>query len=212
MPTRPQLPAPPRRVPPAGGPPSAGTPRTGVTAGESGSLAGSTPGRPVAKATAPLSLRLAIGRDGIGLELAEPVDLACLRVVELSTTLAGVRFPVDVSGGVTRFRHRRGDLQILRVEVGARDLERWMAPKVRGLVGTRMPDVWIEVGRARSTVCVAALLDADEANEASGRAAEATGLAGAATRRDAPVVAFDVHALAEDEDIVLVVANARGAG
>ncbi len=212
MPTRPQLPAPPRRVPPAGGPPSAGTPRagaTGVTAGESGSPAGSAPGRPAPKASAPLSLRLAIGRDGIGLELAEPVELACLRVVELSTTLAGVRFPVDVSGGVTRFRHRRGELQILRVEVAGRDVERWMAPKVRGLVGTRMPDVWIEVGRARSTVCVAALLDADEASQREG---EAIGLAGARPPRDAPIVAFDVHALADGEDIVLVVASARGAG
>jgi tetratricopeptide (TPR) repeat protein len=131
------------------------------------------------------------------------VDLACLRVVELSTTLAGMRFPVDVSGGVTRFRHRRGELQILRVEVAARDVERWMAPKVRGLVGTQMPDVWIEVGRAKSTVCVAAL-DADE----GGSGPAAPGIA----PRDAPVVAFDVHALAEDEDIVLVVTNARGAG
>ncbi len=206
MPTRPQLPAPPRRVPPAGEPPSAGTPRPGAPGGEPASPAGSARRRPAPKVTTPVSLRLAIGREGIGLELAEPVDLACLRVVELSTTLAGMRFPVDVSGGVTRFRHRRGELQILRVEVAARDVERWMAPKVRGLVGTRMPDVWIEVGRARSTVCVAALLDADE------RGGQASGLAGPVARRDAPVIAFDVHALAEGEDIVLVVAKARGAG
>jgi tetratricopeptide (TPR) repeat protein len=151
-----------------------------------------------------VALRLAIGRDGIGLELAEPVEIACLRVVELSTTLPGMRFPVDVSGGVTRFRHRRGDLQILRVDVAARDVERWIAPRLRGLVGTRVPDVWIEVGRATSTVCVAALLDAEE----RAPSAKVRGT----TSRDAPVLAFDVHAMAEGEDITLVVANARGSG
>jgi tetratricopeptide (TPR) repeat protein len=136
------------------------------------------------------------------------VEIACLRVVELSTTLAGMRFPVDVSGGVTRFRHRRGEMQILRVEIAARDVERWLAPKVRGLVGTRTPDVWIEVGRARSTVCVAAVPDAEERDaEERGEGDESGG-----APRDAPVIAFDVHALAEGEDIVLVVTNARGAG
>jgi tetratricopeptide (TPR) repeat protein len=113
-----------------------------------------------------------------------------------------MRFPVDVSGGVTRFRHRRGDLQVLRVEVAAREAERWIAPKLRGVVGTRTPDVWIEVGRASSTVCVSARVDADE------RSANDPG-----TRPpDAPILAFDVHLLAEGEDLALVVTNARGAG
>ena len=197
MPTRPQPPTGPRRPVTPAAPP-----------GGDGVAAGAAPvrGRRHAEASrskdlaAPLALRLAIGRDGIGLELADPVDLACLRVVEMSTTLPGMRFPVDVSGGVTRFRHRRGDLQILRIEVAARALEKWMAPRLRGLVGTRVPDVWIEVGRARSTVCVAALADAEERAE------------GDARTRDTPIVAFDIEALAEGEDIVLVVTNARGAG
>ena len=141
------------------------------------------------------ALQLAIGRDGIGLELAVPVDLACLHVTELSTSMPGVRFPVDVSGGVTRFRHRRGQLHVLRVEVPGRAVERWVAPRLRGLVSARTPDVWIEVGRARATMCVAALPEADEP-----------------AGRPAPVFAFDVHALAEGEDLVLVVTNARGAG
>jgi cellulose synthase operon protein C len=200
MPTRPQLPGPPGRVPPQGRPPATGTPPAGPP-GDPDDDARDRGGR--GKAAAPPALRLAIGRDGIGVELAEPVELGCLRVVELSTTLPGMRFPVDVSGGVSRFRHRRGDLQILRVEVAGRDVERWMAPRVRGLVGTRTPDVWIEVGRARSTVCVAALLDAEE---------RASGHAPGAAPHDAPIVAFDVLALAETEDIVLVVTNARGAG
>ncbi len=201
MPTRPQLPAPPRRGPPAAGPPLAGSPRTRGRGDPGGSRRPRGGGDP---AGAQVALRLAIGRDGIGLELAEPVEMACLRVVELSTTLPGMRFPVDVSGGVTRFRHRRGDLQILRVEVAARDVEKWLAPRLRGLVGTRVPDVWIEVGRATSTVCVAALLDAEER--------EPSANVRGTTSRDAPVLAFDVHAMAEGEDIALVVANARGAG
>jgi tetratricopeptide (TPR) repeat protein len=154
-----------------------------------------SPAGPRGRAPPKAALQLAIGRDGIGLELAEPVDVACLRVLELSTSLTGVRFPVDVSGGVMRFRHRRGQLHVLRVEVSARALERWVAPMLRGLVDTRAPDVWIEFGRARATVCVAALLDGDEP-----------------AARAAPVLAFEVHALAEGEDLVLVVANARGAG
>ncbi len=140
------------------------------------------------------ALQLAIGRDGIGLELAEPVYLACLHVVELSTSLPGVRFPVDVSGGVTRFRHRRGQLHVVRVEVPARAVELWIAPRIRGLVTTRTPEVWIEVGRAKATMCVNAVSEAEEP-----------------TGRPAPVFAFDVHALVEGEDLVLVVANARGA-
>ncbi len=204
MPTRPQPPAGPRRPPTPAAAPAA----DGVSAGaartreRSHAQVGQGGARSRGPAITPLALRLAIGRDGIGLELAEPAQLACLRVVELSTTLPGMRFPVDVSGGVTRFRHRRGDLQVLRVEVGGRDVEKWMAPRLRGLVGTRVPDVWIEVGRARATVCVAALGEAEEPDGAPG---------GAATR-DAPIVAFDVHTLADGEDIVLVVANARGAG
>jgi tetratricopeptide (TPR) repeat protein len=127
-----------------------------------------------------------------------------VRVVELSTALPGMRFPVDVSGGVTRFRHRRGELQVLRVEIAGGDVERWMAPRLRGLVGTRTPDVWIEVGRARSTVCVAATAEPEESVGAAGRIDP--------ERRDPPIVTFDVHALAEGEDLMLVVANARGAG
>jgi tetratricopeptide (TPR) repeat protein len=139
------------------------------------------------------ALQLAIGRDGIGLELAEPVDLGCLRITELSTGMPGVRFPIDVSGGVTRFRHRRGQLHVLRVEMSAHAVERWIAPRLRGVVSSRTPDVWIEVGRATATMCVTAFPDAEEA-----------------AGRPAPILAFDVHALAEGEDLVLVMTNPRG--
>jgi tetratricopeptide (TPR) repeat protein len=106
-----------------------------------------------------------------------------------------MRFPVDVSGGVARFRHRRGNLQRLEVEVAARRIERWAAPRLRGVVGTRSPDVWIGVARSRAIVCVAAASRPEESCEAP-----------------LPAVAFDVHAVIEGEDLVLVVANARGVG
>jgi len=141
-----------------------------------------------------VALRLAIGREGIGLELARPARLGCVTVTDLAATLPGVRFPVDVSGGVPRFRHRRGALQRLELEVGARALERWAAPRLRGLVGTRAPEVWVGVRRAGALVAVASPPDAED---------EAPGAA--------PVLAFELHVLAEDGDLVVVVDQARGA-
>jgi hypothetical protein len=154
-----------------------------------------------------VALRLAIGREGIGLELARPARLGCLVVTDLSATLPGVRFPVDVSGGVPRFRHRRGELQRLEVELGARSLERWAAPRLRGLVGTRAPEVWIAVGRASATVCVAATTDAEDGTSP---ASPERGRNLSETMRGGPVLAFDVHVLAEGDDLVLVVEQARG--
>jgi cellulose synthase operon protein C len=142
-----------------------------------------------------VSLRLAIGREGIGLELARPARLACLTVTELAATLPGVRFPVDVSGGVPRFRHRRGELQRLEVELPARALERWAAPRLRGLVGTRSPELWVSVWRAGGTACVVAAADPED-----DRALPAA------------VLVFDVHALVEGDELVLVVHQARGTG
>jgi hypothetical protein len=138
-------------------------------------------------------LRLAIGREGVGLELAQPARIGCLQATDLSVALPAVRFPVDVSGGVPRFRHRRGELRRLELEIEARALEAWSAPRLRGLVGTRTPDVWIGVRPAGAFVCVSALAEPDEDTE-----------------RRAPVLAFEVHALAEGSALVLVVHQARG--
>jgi hypothetical protein len=121
--------------------------------------------------------------------------VACLVVTQLAAGLAGMRFPLDVSGGVARFRHRRGELQRLEVEVGARRIERWAAPRLRGVLGMRSPDVWIGVARSRATVCVAATSGPEES-----------------WASPPPAVAFDLHALVEGENLVLVVANARGVG
>ncbi|HXN34151.1 MAG TPA: hypothetical protein VN894_19950, partial [Polyangiaceae bacterium] len=142
-----------------------------------------------------VALRLAIGRDGVGVELARPVLVGCVTVTELTTTLPGIRFPVDVSGGVPRFRHRRGELQTIQIEVSARAVERWAAPRLRGLVGSRAPEVWIGARAAGASVCVTQAVDAED------------------DRVDvpaAPVVAFDVDVIARESDLLFVVRGARG--
>jgi len=160
---------------------------------------GVPPGPPGADSE--IALQLAIGREGIGLELARSARAACLTLTELSATLPGVRFPVDVSGGVQRFRHRRGELQKILLELPVRSLERWVSPRLRGVLSTRAPDVWVAAADARATVCVCAPESQTPVAAASKSAKDATGLA---------VVAFELHALAEDEDLVLVVEQARG--
>ena len=159
-----------------------------------GAGAGAGPSPPPPPPEVDVELRLAIGRDGIGLELARAARLGCLAVTDLAAALPGVRFPVDVSGGVPRFRHRRGELQRLELELGARHLERWAAPRLRGLVGTRAPEVWVGVARAAATVCVAQAPNPEE-EEA----------------RATPVLAFELQAIADGEDLLLVVEQARGA-
>lgn len=146
-----------------------------------------TPGAPRAE----VELRLAIGRDGIGLELAHPVALGCIRVVDVRTTLPGLRFPVDVSGGVNRFRHKRGELQHLRVELDARAIESWAPARLRGLMGERAPNVWLRVAHAQATLGVSDEREVMQVESA------------------APALAFELHVLA-DEDIVVVVSCARG--
>src|SRR5262249_33879304 len=81
------------------------------------------------------ALRLAIGKDGLGIELARPARIGCLDVVELVVRLPRVRFPFDVSGGVTKFRHKRGELERLAVELDARRAAQWATPLLRGLIG-----------------------------------------------------------------------------
>jgi tetratricopeptide (TPR) repeat protein len=136
-----------------------------------------------------VELRLAIGKDGLGIELGRPARLGCIDVTEVAVALSGVRFPLDVSGGVARFRNKRGELKRLEVEVDARSLERWVAPKLRGLVSTETPEVWIAVRRDAATVGV------------SGRDAAAP-----------PVLAFEVTLDTREDDACLTVANARGTG
>jgi tetratricopeptide (TPR) repeat protein len=142
-----------------------------------------------------VELRLSIGRDGLGIELGREVRLGCLDVTEIAVALAGVRFPLDVSGGVARFRHKRGELKKLAIEVDARALERWAAPKLRGIVSTETPEVWIAVRRDAASVGLM--------GRSGPRGSEAA---------EPAVLAFEVTLDTHEDDVRLTVAHARGMG
>jgi tetratricopeptide (TPR) repeat protein len=87
------------------------------------------------------SLRLAVARGALSIELDAPWQVGPLGVEALVAALAGVRFPVDLSGGVARFRHRRGALVRVALEARSAELGRWLAPRLRGVLGDATPDV-----------------------------------------------------------------------
>lgn len=87
------------------------------------------------------SLRLAVTRGGLGLELDGPMHLGPLTLSELAVALVGLAFPVDLSGGVPRFRHRRGLLERLVVEGKSERLATQLAPRLRGILGPASPSV-----------------------------------------------------------------------
>ncbi len=63
------------------------------------------------------ALRLALAKGKIGIELDAPCALGPLSLHELSLWFPGLRFPIDLSGGVPRFRHRRGELDRVAAEL-----------------------------------------------------------------------------------------------
>lgn len=161
------------------------------------SAAAPAPARPEVTRDVPsVELRLAIGKDGLGLELARPARLGCVDVTELSVRLPGARFPIDVSGGVSRFRHKRGTLERVVVEIGARGVEAWAAPRLRGLLSPNAPRVWLALRGERAIVCVSDVGDVLAPTDA------------AAPR----VLAFDLLTAARGDEVHLVVTGARGIG
>ncbi len=132
-------------------------------------------------------LQLAISRVGVGLELATPLAIGPLTLSELAASLPNLRFPVDVSGGVARFRHRRGVVERLLLEVSRAALEAWAAPRLRGVIGIATPRVMLFVRRGGATVGVV--------DEGAGRC-----------------LAFEVELDREVEEIALSVHDARGVG
>lgn len=69
-------------------------------------------------------------RGGLGIELYEPVSVGPLRIDEMTWSLPGVTFPVDLGGGVRAFQHRRGLLQRLEVSIGLPELEAWLTKQL----------------------------------------------------------------------------------
>jgi tetratricopeptide (TPR) repeat protein len=91
-----------------------------------------------------IPLRLTVTRGALGLELYEAFELGPLRVERLDVTLPNLKYPVDLSGGVRVFRHRRGRLERLVVSVETGRLSKWLDTRLRESLGglVRPVSVW----------------------------------------------------------------------
>ena len=78
-----------------------------------------------------VALRLRAIRGALSIDLESPVDVGPLLVRHVTYSLPGLRFPVDLSGGVSRFRHRRGHLEIIEVEARLGRLAAALAPNAK---------------------------------------------------------------------------------
>lgn len=132
-----------------------------------------------------IPLRLTVARGALGLELYEPIEIGPIEIAALSLTLPGLKFPLDLGGGVRVFRHRRGELEHALLVLSLEGLARWIAPRARDVLGelSAPASVWSVPGGI------------------------AVGLVGASG-----ALAFDVLWAPYDGDARLVVAGARGAG
>lgn len=132
-----------------------------------------------------MPLRLTVTRGALGMELYEPIEIGPLVVERLSLTFAGLRFPVDLSGGVPRFRSRRGELQELVLRVRLSDLSRFAHRRMGEPFGplVKPPAIWSIPGGV------------------------GVGLVG-----ERSALAFDLLWAADDGSAQLVVSRARGIG
>lgn len=119
------------------------------------------------------------------MELYEPLSLGAFEVSAFAFTLPGLRFPVDLSGGVAQFRHRRGELQHLVFRATPSAIAEQVEPHASAVLGTlkRPVNAWLRP---------------------SGLSIGAVGEAGA--------LAFDLLWAPDSEAVRLVVTNARGSG
>ncbi len=79
-------------------------------------------------------LRLALSSSGLGLETTRVVRAGPVELSELAIRFDGVRFPIDLSGGVRRFRHLRGAVQRARIELPLLDAAAWLTSRVKSAV------------------------------------------------------------------------------
>jgi tetratricopeptide (TPR) repeat protein len=89
------------------------------------------------------SLLLSVNRGMLSIELDQPFGLGPVLVDKLALALPNVRFPVDLSGGVTRLRNKRGTLTQLALSIGLQELAGFVAPRLRGVLGEGTPDVGV---------------------------------------------------------------------
>jgi len=138
-------------------------------------------------------LRLALNRGALAIELAEPFLVGPLRLTQMVIRIPGIRFPLDLSGGVARFRHRRGELDSLSVEARPADLSAWAAPRLRGVLGEATPELALSL-----------LASSEREPAASG--------ALVALRAGEAALAFDVVIAPGERDLRLLPERARGVG
>jgi tetratricopeptide (TPR) repeat protein len=129
------------------------------------------------------SLLLSVNRGTLSIELGEPFALGPVSVDKLALALPNVRFPVDLSGGVTRLRHKRGTLTQLALSMGLHDVAGFVAPRLRGILGETAPDVGLVSSPWGTSVGI---------------------------RSGSSALAFDVVVVPTDRDIRLVPQRARG--
>ncbi|MBN1609769.1 MAG: hypothetical protein JW940_24265 [Polyangiaceae bacterium] len=109
-----------------------------------------------------MPLRLTVTRGHLGMELYGSLALGPVCISALALSLPGLRFPLDLSGGVPAFRHRRGRLELLRLQLEPAALVRWMTPRLQEVVGVldRPPGLWLSptavgIGLVGASGCVA---------------------------------------------------------
>ena len=160
------------------------------------------------KASPRVELCLLIGPKQIGLAIAKPTRVGPVSVEELEVFLPGLGFPLDVSGGVTRFRHRRGELRRVRLSLSWDELCTYAAVRLRDAIVPGTPRVRFEK----------AGLGAPDAPQSSTLVVEISEPPVApkgtsATWARAPnVLAFEVTITLANDDVSIVVGEARGAG
>jgi len=91
-------------------------------------------------------LRLAAVRGQLSLEIQKPVEIGPFTATSLIISLPGLRFPIDLSGGVARFRNRRGALEVLRLHLPFDRLIRHATPLVRNSLGTETCELSVMPG------------------------------------------------------------------
>ncbi len=80
-------------------------------------------------------MRLTVTRGVLGMELYETIQLGPLDVTRLSLVLPNLKFPLDLSGGVPQFRHRRGDLEHVTLCTDWTRLASFFEPRLREIIG-----------------------------------------------------------------------------
>ncbi|MFP6687095.1 MAG: tetratricopeptide repeat protein [Polyangiaceae bacterium] len=84
--------------------------------------------------------RLVVTRGRLGVELDGVFALGPVVVQQLSATFSGIRFPVELTGGVDAFRSKRGQLESVRLALDAAAIAKLPATRLRGILDGKTPN------------------------------------------------------------------------